>query len=515
MLTAEDTANFEGLIRALKGHHNVSILVGAGVSISSGVPSSLGIVRILKRLGRINRYAPYSTAMQMAFENSRQRRAFLERLFLGRPPSQEHYSLAHLVGKQVFKNVFTTNFDHLTEIALSQVCNCVVRSYLTREGLESIDERTRVARVIKLHGDFLFSSLANTDEEMGRAVTDLMRSKFTDLLKRGGLVVLGYAGDSSILEVLKELSEIPEILNQGLWWVSHCPSTAEQEASQDVIHISANVGQFMSAMQSAGKTATVIKNSFGAAWLLNEICQRVTGESPVKPKFGIGFTKVLAPQVGWKAEPPPLPPGDPFIDKALDELKSKLTTPSVTLLEGASDGQKTALVATLISETSQRPCFYFSFAFARNNPEDLSFLGALGDFLDSKGLLAEESGRQFWVEVLLSHDGIIVLDDLPISLDKSRRNVEVGTCRNSFVKVFYPALMVLRKLSRGNLIVCLPDSMPAKWKGDFLNVQSIAPDVRVMEMHLPEMSHKETSIHSFLKILNSTSSSSASAEKAS
>jgi hypothetical protein len=497
MFSPEDSVNFDQLVDHLSKKLDASILVGAGISVTSGVPTSARIVRILRRLRLVEGHSDYAKAMEEAFKTKHQRRAFLERLFLGKPPSREHYSLAHLVENQVFENVFTTNFDHLTEIALSQVCTHSVHSYLTKTGLESIDKRARVARVVKLHGDFLLSSLANTDEEMGRAITDSMRLKFSALLEQGSLVVLGYAGDGTILKMLQQLVATPNTLSNGVWWILHCTA-----ASGSLPEAPERIEKFLSAVRAAGKKATLIRNSLGAQWLLDSLCRRITGQAPPRPTFGIGTTQTLAPQVGWTPNPQLTSSSTVVSKKCLDELKEAVSRLSLIFLKGPTDTDKTGLIGKFVSENRGRPCFYFSFAFARNNPEDYSFLTALGSFLDDQGLLDEEPEQRFWVEILLDHDGIIILDDLPLSLDKTRRTVEVGTCRSSFVNAFYPALLTLEKLSKGNLIVCLPDLMPEAWLGDFLNVKNITPEVKMTEISMPESPNVVPTASSLLKSLS-------------
>ena len=94
-------------------------------------------------------------------------------------------------------DVFTTNFDHLTETALAQTCSRPTRVYMHREALDTLPPLASFARVVKLHGDFLFDSLANTDAEMGEAVSAAMRANLAAALCHRGLLVAGYTGDQS------------------------------------------------------------------------------------------------------------------------------------------------------------------------------------------------------------------------------------------------------------------------------------------------------------------------------
>src|SRR5262245_2085726 len=113
MVDGEDRDDFERLITLLQTRCRLPVLVGAGISARAGVPTAARIVRILFRLGRIpNATMAYAEAMQSAFATRSERRAFLERTFLGKPPTEEHFGLAELVEHRVFGDVLTTNFDH-------------------------------------------------------------------------------------------------------------------------------------------------------------------------------------------------------------------------------------------------------------------------------------------------------------------------------------------------------------------------------------------------------------------
>ena len=192
MVDDEDRESFDRLATLLQAKCRLPVLVGAGISARAGYPTAAKLLRILRRQGRIpGSVMGYAEAMQAAFTTRSERRAFLERTFLGKPPADNHFALAELVEHSVLGDVFTTKFDHLTETALAQTCSRPSRVYMHREALDTLPPLASFARVVKLHGDFLFDSLANTDAEMGEAVSAAMRANLAAALCHRGLLVAG------------------------------------------------------------------------------------------------------------------------------------------------------------------------------------------------------------------------------------------------------------------------------------------------------------------------------------
>lgn len=220
--------HIDRFLKRLSQHSPLALFVGAGISVSAGIPSAPAVVRILqsrfpRRLRSDRRYA-YAQAFNRVFPGPKHRgdrRAFIEGLCAGATPSTEHLRIAQLVQAGTFQWVATTNFDHLAELAIL-ASGSEAQVVLYDEDIDTLDVPRGGARVLKLHGDFLFDDLANLGTEMRRRLHAQMRGKLASLLRDSGLVVMGYGGhDLSIMEFLKDAAASPHQLTNGLWWFYH------------------------------------------------------------------------------------------------------------------------------------------------------------------------------------------------------------------------------------------------------------------------------------------------------
>lgn len=244
MLTAED------FVRRLRAYTSgdlagaqYAFFIGAGCSISSGIPGASFLVRErwLPRLRDIRapdeedplewakehmgvdsddlRPGTYGRVMTELFPQPALRQSEIEELCIAAQPGFGYATLAQLMamsGSQ-FNVVLTTNFDDLVADALYLFTG----SHPLQIHHGSLSPYIRATRtrpmVVKLHGHHQFSPL-NTEEETQRiepGLTDGVRS----LLHDRGLIFIGYSGsDDGIRDVLAGLP--PEALPYGVYWVS-------------------------------------------------------------------------------------------------------------------------------------------------------------------------------------------------------------------------------------------------------------------------------------------------------
>lgn len=77
------------------------------------------------------------------------------------------------------------------------------------------------AKIIKLHGDFLYDTIKNTIRETD-ALEKNMQSKFMQFSREYGLIVIGYGGnDRSIMDILDSMikpSEAEQYFPNGIYW---------------------------------------------------------------------------------------------------------------------------------------------------------------------------------------------------------------------------------------------------------------------------------------------------------
>ncbi len=224
----------------------LALFLGAGASRSSGIPTAGELVEQWRkelhqrdqRRGDTRSYEDWVGADEQHYEqwltdrsgdhnlNDRRyaylfeklehtparRQSVIAELCEKARPQAGYYSLAHLIDAATFNVVVTTNFDDL----IADACFDLGTS---RPQVSSHSETALLVRltdprpkIVKLHGDFLFEDLQNTDEETQHLRAG-MEVKFQAVLQEFGLVVVGYGGnDESIMQ------NLPRAQGRGLFW---------------------------------------------------------------------------------------------------------------------------------------------------------------------------------------------------------------------------------------------------------------------------------------------------------
>jgi Tfp pilus assembly protein PilF len=217
--------------------------LGAGCSISSGIPGTSSLVRDvwIPRLREIcapdhkdldewaklefPKYDPddpgasYGSVIKRLFISPQDRQEEIERLCDGKFPGFGYAVLSTLVAQEggKFNVVVTTNFDDLVSDALY----LFTRARPLVIGHESLAGFIRPTRtrplVVKIHGDFRLSpqntaaETANIQKEVERQVKLLLNDR--------ALVFMGYGGNDE--GITRMLSDLPrEALPYGVYWVS-------------------------------------------------------------------------------------------------------------------------------------------------------------------------------------------------------------------------------------------------------------------------------------------------------
>ncbi|MGH9280345.1 MAG: SIR2 family protein [Acidimicrobiales bacterium] len=222
----------------------VAFFLGAGASISSGIPGAAALAeRWAKELheteagdgepfdewrsARLPEFDPgdpsrsYATVMRRLFPTQAERQQEIERVVAEHDPGFAYATLAQLMADPdrgpKCNVVLTTNFDDLVADALY----LYTRSrplVVTHEALVTYAAvgRTRTT-VIKLHGDAMLQP-RNTDDEIAELAPALIEALRRHLHSRA-LVVIGYGGnDRGVFRALSALP--PDTITRGVYWVS-------------------------------------------------------------------------------------------------------------------------------------------------------------------------------------------------------------------------------------------------------------------------------------------------------
>lgn len=245
-----------------------TIFLGAGASVSSGVPTVHGMIQSWREVirqgwhndadrakdagadfsGTAEQYFQellenlkfihksdneYSVLFKYLFQQREERQMHIEELLDGKRPGFGYYYLAGLITAKRFNRILTTNFDDLLNEALTTYYDnrpivCAFDSAVT-----SIRIASQRPKIIKLHGDFLYDNIRSVDSEL-RRLDDNMEDKLKEMCKDYGLIVVGFAGnDESIMAPIREMVRRQEYLKMGLHWCLYLPNFRYNEINLD------------------------------------------------------------------------------------------------------------------------------------------------------------------------------------------------------------------------------------------------------------------------------------------
>ena len=216
-----------------------TVLLGAGASVNSGIKSANDCVWEWKRdiystkttTGRISRLDDKSEQVRRAIQNwldnegiypsadsadeysfyiekcypiEDDRRKYFQRLCEKKEPSVGYKLLCLLNELGTVRSVWTTNFDDLCRDAAIKTSNTIID--ITLDSVDRIIRpiNTSEMLLIKLHGDYKYGPLKNTDIEL-KSQDETFRVQLIDYLNDKHLIVSGYSGrDKSVMAALKE-----------------------------------------------------------------------------------------------------------------------------------------------------------------------------------------------------------------------------------------------------------------------------------------------------------------------
>lgn len=238
-------------IRGFGKHPRMAFFLGAGASRQSGIITAGEMIRVFKE-----RIFAECCAAQITKDEQREkwlkdqdwyraegseysklfyqfepkeigRQRYIESIVEGFEPSFGYVVLANLIASKYVNTVITTNFDDLMYGACTGYTG--IRPIVYAYGVLASEMRITVERpkILKLHGDFLYSALKNTDAEVAAQDPNMAR-QVTQVLSEYGLVVVGYSGsDESVMSILSGISE-----KNDLYWCLKRGDTLSEPVSR-------------------------------------------------------------------------------------------------------------------------------------------------------------------------------------------------------------------------------------------------------------------------------------------
>ncbi len=199
--------------------------LGAGASVSSGIPSADDIVTDLLRESHaertkllagtrnpvsrqdVRRWAQdnlpwfaardskseYALALENVLKPRGMRNQRLRRLMRHAKPSKGYSLLGLLLKKGLFDTVVSTNFDDLVRVSCAQVLGPPITTVNTSDQFRQLGPHSEEVRLLRLHGDFDHGDLLNTEREL-EATPEERFAAVRRLFAFYGLIVIGYGG---------------------------------------------------------------------------------------------------------------------------------------------------------------------------------------------------------------------------------------------------------------------------------------------------------------------------------
>lgn len=165
-------------------------------------------------------YSPeeYSFYFEMCYPNAIDRKAFIQRIVQGKNPSIGHKCLGVLFSTQKVNHIWTTNFDELIESGIKSIEIGANFETISEDSKHQLDNLNSFPRVVKLHGDYRYDKLQNTENEL-KELENNLHSYFSNVQSKTGLIVIGYSGnDTSILNAFNDVLESENPFPYGLYW---------------------------------------------------------------------------------------------------------------------------------------------------------------------------------------------------------------------------------------------------------------------------------------------------------
>jgi tetratricopeptide (TPR) repeat protein len=443
---------FSEIQTAIQKKGRFAMLAGAGISVSARVPGAGKVVEELKshfpdRLDPNKEYG-YAEAFELALpgtENRGKRRQFIEQLFAGKKPTDEHHLILRLLGNRSLSVVLTTNFDHLLEAASYSSNMTPLSVYAHDVDPEPLEFAIANPRLVKLHGDFLYDDLANLDVEMKARLTDNMRYRIVNHLRNKGLIVVGYAGkDNSVMGILQEAARNPQVLDGGVFWAIHRESERDNPL---LVSLS-------DAMARSGKPFRLIGPT-DATPLLKQLCigAGTSGEAPVHFGFSRdGPEGTFGSLPHLVRAPIQFPPPSRWEEKherdknAVGRLAEQMSSKRVILINGPPSSGKSSLVSELVSTIGHERALYFDVQYSSNPPQD-DLSEQLTRYSETLGVPASECNSYGDILTRLFGKNVVVLID--------GLGTRIGL--RSFLPTIAELVYSCSIAGRGNVVLVIPD----------------------------------------------------------
>ena len=209
----------------------LALFLGAGASYQSKIPVAGGMTshfktEIYRRFGKNFKSdeegekwlkqqtwhkggeSDYCLLFEECYKTESKRRSYIESIIERKQPSVGYIVLANLIKYGYLKTIITTNFDSLISLACSNYTDIFPVVYSLGNFASEMTVSSERPRILKIHGDFLFSKLKNTTEDLERPDENMERQVSLILEEYDGLIIIGYSGgDNSVMSIFEKIPD--------------------------------------------------------------------------------------------------------------------------------------------------------------------------------------------------------------------------------------------------------------------------------------------------------------------
>lgn len=197
-----------------------------GISLDSNVfIDDIRMKEIMDEYFKNDNYRnPYSYYFEKCFPDALDRNQFIKNQFQDKMPSYGYLCFAAYLLNKGIKNVLTTNFDLLIEKSIRKLDENYDIAVISENENPILSSRLNL---IKLHGDYNYDSLKNTDNELDSLNQELSNKILDFEMKK--IIVLGYSGyDKSVMSFLNQYLDRHK--NTAIMWCG-----IEDECSNEIV----------------------------------------------------------------------------------------------------------------------------------------------------------------------------------------------------------------------------------------------------------------------------------------
>ncbi len=204
--------------RAKEESININILIGAGCSVSAGISTAKGILKIIKEKypREYERASCKDYATCMSKLTPSERKNLIESLVKKAKINWAHIAIAQLMKLGYIDRILTTNFDNLVQRACSFVSEFPSIYDLASTNVLRTDMSFDKS-VLHLHGQHTGFVLCNTESEVNEQANRLQEI-FNKLNQNSLWIIVGYSGDN---DATFNLLKREKTFEHRLFWVGY------------------------------------------------------------------------------------------------------------------------------------------------------------------------------------------------------------------------------------------------------------------------------------------------------